>query len=826
MARGGLQREIQMAKNQLHEVEDDVCGLLSKADHMLSKVESMEQEIGKNKRCLGSCPYPSCWWRYRISKNMEKEKLVISKLLDEVAIFGHAGRVGYPSTCTVPTIEFLSSKDFMVSKASKEASKQIFEALEDDKVSMIGLWGMGGSGKTSLVREVGNHAEKSNLFDKVVFATVSQKPKFHSIQDEIAKCLYDFDMNEINLKERIGIPLGKDHKGCKVLLTTRSLDVCHYMECQKKIFLRCLDDQEALALFKMKADIGNSDDAIKMVAGQIVQKCQGLPIALVTLGSALKGNTNLHRWKATYRRLKDRRLDDIEGINQNAYRCLETFIRVLSQSRKWSEVLAAIDILKNSSLLLDSGEGHVKMHDVVRDFALWIASGRKEISFSIKSEVLEAWREDARYEPYTAIFFKTNRIDELPKGLICPNLKILLLLSDRRGTEVCSLRDRLIAPEAFWSQINLQTLHLENCKLVDISMLGKLTNLRTLHLEWCHLPEISIVGKLKKLQVLSFSASDIKELPEEIDTTLEKKFASLSELNSLQNLTILFLKVLWFEWMIETKKMEITVPELRGRSASTEHLTITNFEDYLFDTAFNLSSLKQLTLRRLPELRVLWKGPIQAVNFQNLIDLEVYGCRRLRYIFSSPTIARNLPQLSSLRFLCCDALEQIIEKDETSKQDHQPIFSSNLTSIEIHRCANLRSLFPVSVAHGLPKLKQIFVYNVSKLEEVFEKEDEPNVSGDKEKVIIHLPQLETLSLSMLPKLKCFSPAAYHFVLPSLRELDVTSCPEITTRFSVDSKQWGHAITEKIPSVDENIMEESATTHQTTWPIGSDIDWEK
>jgi putative protein kinase ArgK-like GTPase of G3E family len=51
------------------------------------------------------------------------------------------------------------------------------EALKDDKVNMIGLCGMGGVGKTTLVKEVGRRAKELQLFPEVLMATVSQNPK-------------------------------------------------------------------------------------------------------------------------------------------------------------------------------------------------------------------------------------------------------------------------------------------------------------------------------------------------------------------------------------------------------------------------------------------------------------------------------------------------------------------------------------------------------------------------------------------------------------------------------------------------------------------------
>ncbi|XVF78700.1 hypothetical protein PTKIN_Ptkin14bG0156500 [Pterospermum kingtungense] len=136
-ARPRLEREVQMAENQLHEIEDDVRDVLSKVNDMGNDVRSMEQERQKDKWCFGWCP--NWWWLYWLIKKLAKKEAAISELLNRMTDVGQPGRVGYPSTSTVSTIRFLLSNDFIVSKASEEAFKQIFEALEDDNVSMIGF---------------------------------------------------------------------------------------------------------------------------------------------------------------------------------------------------------------------------------------------------------------------------------------------------------------------------------------------------------------------------------------------------------------------------------------------------------------------------------------------------------------------------------------------------------------------------------------------------------------------------------------------------------------------------------------------------------------
>ncbi|KHG29887.1 Disease resistance RPS2 -like protein [Gossypium arboreum] len=279
-------------------------------------------------------------------------------------------------------------------------------------------------------------------------------------------------------------------------------------------------------------------------------------------------------------------------------------------------------------------------------------------------------------------------------------------------------------------------------------------------------------------------------------------------------------QVLEFSEMTEKKQISnVTVPERRGGTS------ISNFEELFEYSGYNLSTLKFLHLSKLTELRVIWSGPIQDEHFQNLSRLVVQNCRRLRYIFS-PTIARNFPQLLSLDIFDCEELEQIIEKDQIPSQHHlQPICFAKLSCIRIFNCENLKCPFPITLAHGgLPKLSQLYLKRVTKLGQVFEG-DESNVSKDEEKVI-HLPRLTHLVLHNLPNLVSFSPVGYHFVFPSLTYLQVKGYPNVTTRFSVDSEKSVHAKTQVSQSVDEIIVEESATAQETAWPIGSDIWWRK
>ncbi|KAJ6301137.1 hypothetical protein OIU77_015447 [Salix suchowensis] len=308
-----LQDAVDVAKRNAEEIEIDVNKWLEDAKNEMEGVNRLENEKGKNGKCFTWCPK---WIRqFKLSKALEKKTETLRKLEENSRDF--RTKVSYK--VPLQDIEFLPSEEFTTSESSKEAFKQIMKALKDDNVNMIGLYGMGGVGKTTLVKEVGRRAKETQLFDEVLLATVSQNPNVIDIQDRIADRLrLQFDVKTkqgradllwqtlktekkllvilddvwkvVNLKE-IGIPVGEAHRGCKVLVTTRLRDICSYMKCQQKVFLSILSENEAWALFKINASLSDEDSNLNTVAKKVARECQGLPIALVTVGRALRGKS-------------------------------------------------------------------------------------------------------------------------------------------------------------------------------------------------------------------------------------------------------------------------------------------------------------------------------------------------------------------------------------------------------------------------------------------------------------------------------------------------------------------------------------------------------
>ncbi|KAL6203758.1 hypothetical protein ACLB2K_027457 [Fragaria x ananassa] len=189
---------------------------------------------------------------------------------------------------------------------------KVMKALKDDQVYAVGVYGMGGVGKTTVVKHVSAQACKYGIFHHVIMAVVSQNPDFEELQDALAeklgfKLLEETEIGrigrlnkEIMRREKlliilddvwgrtelskIGIPSYKEFQKCKskVLITTRRLNVCHTMESQATI-------QKSIDFYQ--------------VARKVARECAGLPVALIAVARAL-GDKDFEDWKEAARRLE------------------------------------------------------------------------------------------------------------------------------------------------------------------------------------------------------------------------------------------------------------------------------------------------------------------------------------------------------------------------------------------------------------------------------------------------------------------------------------------------------------------------------------------
>jgi hypothetical protein len=194
-------------------------------------------------------------------------------------------------------------------------------------------------------------------------------------------------------------------------------------------------------------------------------------------------------------------------------------VNSIEDARK--RVYMEIENLKACCMLLRThSEEYVKMHDLVRDVAIQIASSEK-YGFMVKAGFgLKEWPvSNKSFEGCTVISLMGNKLTKLPEGLVCPQLKVLLLGLDdglnvpvtffegMKAIEVLSLNGGCLSLQSLQFSTNLQSLLLNRCVCKGLIWLRKLQRLTILGFIWCgsveELPDE--IGELKELRLLDLT---------------------------------------------------------------------------------------------------------------------------------------------------------------------------------------------------------------------------------------------------------------------------------------------------------------------------------
>ncbi|KAJ9175175.1 hypothetical protein P3X46_013754 [Hevea brasiliensis] len=534
-----LQQSADEAKRKGEEIYESVDKWLIEAGKAIEEADEFIQgEEQAKKRCfVGLCP--DLKTRYLLSKKAEEKVLAIDKLVNEGDHdpISFRPRILQIVASSVYHREALNSRVLFL--------KQVMDALRDPNLNMIGVYGMAGVGKTTLAKEVHRQAIEEKLFDEVVMVAVNQTPELRRIQSEVADVLgLTFDVE--------GIP-GRANQLYERLKKEMRMGT------QVVFHLDVLQAEEAWSFFETTmGDV--TDPELRSIAIEIAKKCAGLPLLLDKVATDLR-NRESYAWND---KLKQLSVFDNEEIYAKVHSVLESsyndlpgnevkscfllcgllglynitirsflkyvmglslFKHISTVKEARNKVYTLIDTLKAKCLLIDGDKyGFVKMHDVVRDTALLIASREQHAFIGTRSgSELMKWpnKDSARISlPYCDI-------EDLPEGWECPKAELLLLF-----TEVLSLG----IPDLFFKGIrNLEVVDFTGMHFVSLpSSLAFLSNLHTLCLHRCQLDDIAIIGDLKQLRVLSFANSYIVELPRQIEELTRLKLLDVSDCSKLK----------------------------------------------------------------------------------------------------------------------------------------------------------------------------------------------------------------------------------------------------------------------------------------------------
>ncbi|XP_044477263.1 disease resistance protein At4g27190-like [Mangifera indica] len=761
-SRDMVQKKIETAKRDGQIIFVIVQKWIAEVDDVLEKAEKfLKDEDKAKKRCLkGWCI--NLEQRCRFSKEAKKHTLATYDQLQELGKFESVSSPTPPSGI-ISSSEVFNSGPF---ESRNSIEKEVMKVLIDaSNVNKIGICGMGGIGKTTLVKEISQHVIEAKLFDVVVMAVVSQTPSIMKIQGEIAdmlgltslpthselaraKLLWERikkekrvliildDVWAIIKLDDIGIPFGNDHKGCKII-TSRSRDVCNGMDCQKIYIVETLSKQESWELFsKIAGSIVENFD-INPIAREVTTKCGGLPLAIVTIAGALKGKDK-HGWRHAARQLKMSTPSSIIEVERNVFSSLELSFDYLEKETKslflfcslfpedyqisiedlvrswiglrWFEdtdeaiedvrnrVHYIVSTITSSFLLIEESEKYVKMHDVIRDFAIVVAP-RYNHKFMINARIgLEEWPSRDTFD-FTCISLMANYLGELPNGLEYLNLQALLLQEN----------ESLVVPSSFFEKMtNLKVLNLGQTYIETLpDSLSILTNLRTLDVSFSKLVDLSIIGRLSKLEILSLSNSKlVKEIP-----------SSFSQLTNL--------KLLDLNYMNLEKIPHGVIPSLQ----KLEELYINHFVKWESENGSNANLVELEALSRLTSLHIFIPSKLDwspnFLSFKRLSNFTLVighspGSRFYKYL-SEVLYSRNMKITGTNISMIYDKLRSLFKRTESLTLENivnLESFSNDLIEevfnelkyLQIKDCDKIRYLFstlewtPNSTFHNLEEL--------------------------------------------------------------------------------------------------------------------------
>ncbi|KAM5558836.1 hypothetical protein ABKV19_020489 [Rosa sericea] len=228
-----------------------------------------------------------------------------------------------------PTITLPDSEEKLVGIDFRLGQMRLLLAPEENDVRFIGIWGMGGVGKTTLARLV--YEKISHHFDVAVFLfdhgplinlqnqVLSQilKENFSPVWDEytgtisIRKCLSNKkvllvldNVDSCDHLEKLARHKSWFGEGSRIIVTTRDKRLLTERRIELSFELVRLNDNDALELFSHKAfEKDQPEEGFLELSKCFVDYVEGLPLALKILGSSLY-KRDLKAWKSALDKLK------------------------------------------------------------------------------------------------------------------------------------------------------------------------------------------------------------------------------------------------------------------------------------------------------------------------------------------------------------------------------------------------------------------------------------------------------------------------------------------------------------------------------------------
>ncbi|XP_062105383.1 probable disease resistance protein At5g63020 isoform X2 [Humulus lupulus] len=797
--KNGLVRRVKIAE------EEDQMTCLETVQRWISRADAMEIEAQEllqrgSQESISLCLWGCCSKNYKSSYKYGKR--VLRKLAEVTDLKGEgvfevvAERGPIALVVEVPDEPTVGMEPIF---------DLVWTNLNEEDVRIMGLYGMGGVGKTTLLRKINNNFLNLQNEYHVIWVVVSKDQTIENIQNSIGEeirlssredtwknktCQQKSKdiFNVLNKKKfilllddiweridlvKVGIPLRNTQNGSKLVFTTRSKDVCSRMSVDKQVEVKCLSWEESWKLFQEKVgkEALSVHPDILHLAKQVAKECGGLPLALTTIGRAMACKRTPQEWRYAIQILKNS-ASSFSGMGDEVFPLLKFSYDYLSSEKvrscflycalfpedweirrdeliyKWmcegfldecsdfesfqGQGYTIIGSLLYACLLEEVGETSVKMHDVIRDMALWIACGceKADHTFLVKTNVelkepmIERWNEAKR------VSLMKNCIQSLSGSPTCPNLSTLFLQKNQllqvSGSifefipkltvlDLSENRSLTHLPTGISKLVSLQYLNLASTEIKKLPReLKNLKMLKYLNLEYLAnlnvIPE-GVISSFSRLQVLKMFCCGITKMfvmfqeEDSVECGSELLVQELESLKHIINLGVSIKYVTALDRLLTSQMLLDSTQSLFLHFEST--LQFLNLSTLL--RMKRLENLHLFECSRLEELKIDWEwkrreecsshvpSPPQCPTnhlFPSLCEVSVYFSPNLKEL----TGLAFAPNLQLLLVSDCPALEEIIRLEKLGDAPEE--------LIKVSGCEELKKL-PVgsTVTKVRPDLK-------------------------------------------------------------------------------------------------------------------------